>query len=370
MDRHSQGCTKLASVSLPSSMRTIGEGAFSDTALSDVTIPNGVTSIGSVAFYGCTDITSITFPISVTQVSSSAFIYCSRLNSVTVKNPKANISQNAFLNCSSALVIHSWPNSKAQAFAIEYGYAFDSRGEYSGQCGDNVTFALDIPNGTVTFSGTGNMWNYTSWDASLFSEGSWIKTVVINNGVTSVADYLMYACDGLTSVKLASSVTSIGQSAFKFCTGLTGMMLPTSVSSIGNSAFEKCTSLQDITILNQNASIGSNVFSGRSSGLTIHGFTGSTAQSYANSQGITFVSVDEPTFFLPDDLTSIGADAFSNISAKAVVIPKTVTSISGNPFAGSAVVAIYGYPGTAAETLANTYGYIFYPIDDNWMAGH
>ena len=75
-------------------------------------------------------------------------------------------------------------------------------------------------------------------------------------------------------------------------------------------------------------------------------------------------------FILPASLTSIEDEAFSGISATAVVIPGSVTSITGNPFAGIDTLTIYGYPGSAAETFANRIpGYTFIPIDDEWMEG-
>ena len=73
---------------------------------------------------------------------------------------------------------------------------------------------------------------------------------------------------------------------------------------------------------------------------------------------------------LPAMLKELEAEAFSGIAAEAVVIPKTVTAINGNPFAGSAVRYVYGYPGTVAETLANAFGYLFVTIDDAWMSAH
>ena len=78
----------------------------------------------------------------------------------------------------------------------------------------------------------------------------------------------------------------------------------------------------------------------------------------------------EPTFFLPAALTVIESEAFSGITARAVVIPKTVTSISGNPFSGSSVTTVYGYAGSAAQALAAAQGYTFVTIDDAWMASH
>jgi len=78
-----------------------------------------------------------------------------------------------------------------------------------------------------------------------------------------------------------------------------------------------------------------------------------------------------PTGFiiLPASLTIIEADAFSGIGAQAVIIPKTVTGIEGNPFAGSAVRYIYGFNGIAQD-FASAYHYIYIPIDDAWMAAH
>ena len=74
---------------------------------------------------------------------------------------------------------------------------------------------------------------------------------------------------------------------------------------------------------------------------------------------------------LPAALTAVEAEAFSGIAAEAVIIPGTVVSISGNPFAGSGVRYVYGFAGTAAETLADTVdGLTFVPIDNTWMAGH
>ena len=74
---------------------------------------------------------------------------------------------------------------------------------------------------------------------------------------------------------------------------------------------------------------------------------------------------------LPADLTVIEADAFSSVAAEAVIIPGTVTSISGNPFAGSDVRFIYGHAGSAAQTLADSYDDLtFVPISDSWLASH
>ena len=83
---------------------------------------------------------------------------------------------------------------------------------------------------------------------------------------------------------------------------------------------------------------------------------------------VIITGLPTPTFVLPSALTTIESEAFSGINAVTVVIPKHVTAISGNPFAGSSVTTIYGGEGTAAQTLANTYGYNFIAVSDDWIA--
>lgn len=70
-----------------------------------------------------------------------------------------------------------------------------------------------------------------------------------------------------------------------------------------------------------------------------------------------------PTLFLPHDLITIEDDAFNGIAAEAVLIPETVTTINGDPFADSSVRYIYGYVGSAAEDFAQG-RYTFVPVED------
>lgn len=91
----------------------------------------------------------------------------------------------------------------------------------SGTCGDNLTW--DFANGVLTISGTGAMTNYSSSSSSRapwYDYRSSIKSVVIEEGVTSIGNYAFNACSGLTSVTIPNSVTSIGRSAFYGCTNL------------------------------------------------------------------------------------------------------------------------------------------------------
>ena len=164
----------------------------------------------------------------------------------------------------------------------------------SGTCGENLTWTLDS-DGVLTISGTGKMTNYSSSYYSIpwSSNRSAIKTVIIENGVTSIGNYAFYYCKSLTSVTIGNSVTSIGYSAFRYCTSLTSVTIPDSVTSIGNYAFSYCTNLASITILNPACEIYDRADT-IDAGTTIYGYANSTAQAYAEKYNRTFVALDEP----------------------------------------------------------------------------
>ena len=80
------GCSSLTSITLPNSVKSIGDGVFYGcSSLTNITIPNLVTYIGTQAFYGCTGLTSISIPNSVTSIEDDAFYLFSSLTSIYVK---------------------------------------------------------------------------------------------------------------------------------------------------------------------------------------------------------------------------------------------------------------------------------------------
>ena len=102
-----------------------------------------------------------------------------------------------------------------------------------------ITWSLS-EDGTLTISGTGDMENYSMTNMPWYSQRSNIKSVVINNSVTSIGDLAFYGCKNLTSIIISNSVKSIGERAFSTCTSLTSITIPNSVKSIGYSAFYYC----------------------------------------------------------------------------------------------------------------------------------
>ena len=82
------GCSSLTSITIPNGVTRIGSGAFQSTGLTSVTIGNNVTSIGDSAFYGCRGLTSVTIPDSVTSIGYAAFYGCTDLISITYQGTK------------------------------------------------------------------------------------------------------------------------------------------------------------------------------------------------------------------------------------------------------------------------------------------
>ena len=90
----------LSNYTIPNSVTEIGSMAFAAcSSLTAIIIPDSVTEIGGAAFMGCESLTSITIPDSVTEIESMAFTACSSLTSITIPNSVTEIGSGAFKGC-------------------------------------------------------------------------------------------------------------------------------------------------------------------------------------------------------------------------------------------------------------------------------
>jgi hypothetical protein len=134
----------------------------------------------------------------------------------------------------------------------------------TGDCTWTLTGTADNYKLTFTaISDDGAMGNYTSSGSMpWYSYLSDIKTVDIQQGVTTIGNYAFYECSGLTSVIIPNSVTTIGNRTFMHCSSLTSVTIPNSThfTTVGNEAFYGCSGLTSITIGNSVTSIGNYAF--------------------------------------------------------------------------------------------------------------
>ena len=157
-----------------------------------------------------------------------------------------------------------------------------------------------------------------------------IRSVTIQQNVTSIGDRAFDGCSALTTLSLGEKIKTIGNYAFENCTSLTGVTIPQSVTSIGYSAFEGCTNLNPLTIKGPITSMGNYAFAGSTylTSLTLY----DDIQTIGNFAFVGSTSLKTVT--LPKNLTSIGEYAFARCSElESITIPEKVKTINSKTFA-------------------------------------
>ena len=194
--------------------------------------------------------------------------------------------------------------------------------ETSGKCGENVTWIYE--NGTLTISGTGDMWDYIRMnEAPWYEYHDTIKTAVIQAGVTSIGNWAFWDCNNLVYIDIPSSILSIGERSFYKCYSLTTVKISGAVENIATDAFYYCSKLSRIDVDANNAcysSINGNLYNKNKTTL-IQYATGKNDRSFEVPNNVT--SIDDQAFcgcselinvIIPDSVASIGYWSFRDCS--------------------------------------------------------
>ena len=316
-------------VKIPSSIEgypvtSIGANAFRSVIsaprfITEVTIPDTVTSIGVYAFSGI-KIKSIIIPDSVTDISAFAFYSSQLLDSITLPKSVKHIGESAFRSTGYYNTKENWQDD-----VLYIDSALISAKE-------SVSGELKIKDGTTVIADRA------------FDGCELLGSVTIPQGVTSIGEYIFYDCKALESVTIPKGVKNIGTFAFANCSSLKKVDIPDGVIDIGEHAFSWCSSLERVTMPESVTSIGASAFSVCS-------------------------SLDE--VIIPSGVTNINETAFSACaSLKSIVIPKGVTSIGDRAFLSCTSLADITIPESVITIGIDAFGdTAYYSNTDNWQDG-
>ena len=225
-------CTDLAEIIVPDGVISIGNGAFlQNSGAKRVVLPPSTVYIGHGALRDCSALTSVSLPDSMSnRLFLDMFEGCTNLKSVDIPDGITDIYEGDLASCPNWTDIYydNWGrvwnrvvSNVRDSIPDRMNVHFKDNIYDSGSCGENVTWTLTA-DGTLTISGTGAMTDYTYDSRSpWYSCRTYIKRVVMQQGVTSIGDLAFWDCSGLTSVTIPDGVTSIGGKAFYYCDSLT-----------------------------------------------------------------------------------------------------------------------------------------------------
>jgi uncharacterized protein YjdB len=299
---------KLTSITIPSGVTRIGNGAFANLHhLGSITIPEGVTEIGQYAFSEF-PFTSVTIPSSVNSIGDHAF--------------SQSISQLVSINVKAGNSIYS----------PEDGMLFDKA----------KTRLIQYPAGKpdVTYTIPRSV-KYIDWYA--FEKCKNLTSIIIPDNVKIIEGSAFADCSNLQSIIIPNSVTDIGLYAFAKCTKLTSVVIPQSVVSVGEGAFSSCSNLSSISVKEENLNYISEddiLFNKTKTNLICYP-AGKQGNNYIIPTTITDIGIGAfqgcknlVSVTIPDGIKEIKRDCFHGCSSlSSIIIPYGVTTIESGAIA-------------------------------------
>lgn len=209
----------LKNIVLPPNLRTIGNNAFRQSGLTEISIPETVTSIGEYCFQDCESLVSATLSCESVTLGRDCFRSCGVLDNVNLHGANS-LPQNCFYDCKmlSTVVLSEGISSIGN--------------ECFREC--NALSAINLPEGL------------NSIDSWAFYNTTSLKEIIFPESLRTISDYAFYY-SGLEKAILPERLTGLGFQAFYYCQSLEEVVLPTTISYYPNGEFTNCTNIKKVT---------------------------------------------------------------------------------------------------------------------------
>ncbi len=340
-------CAGITEVSVPNSVEDIANYGFQNcTSLKTVALNNGVKKLQWRVFDGCTSLTTVTGINKLEYISSDVFrgtpwledlpdglLYLGKVlfmykgtmpdnTTINIKEGTTQIAYRALFECK-GLVGLSIPESLT---TIESGNFYEN----------NLSKIIVAP-GNKKYDSRDNCNAIIETSTNTLIHGC--KTSTIPNTVTTLGDYSLAYCSGLTSIVIPSSVDSIADGAFAQCDNLTTVLIGKGTRKIVNNPFYGCRKLRSISVATNNPYIDSrddcNAIIEKSTGKLLVGCAATKIPASTKAIGVyAFYNLTIKSISIPDQVESIGNYAFPYLynGLRSLTIGKSVKQIGKGAF--------------------------------------
>ena len=288
-----------------------------DNTVTEIVIPEeiegvAVTGIQGYAFSGCTDLSYVYIPASIKTMQSGVFRGCSKLLKIDVDNTSTSYKSIEGVLYTSDMELYAYPTGKeGSSYTLETGTKSVWPYAFSGASIESIV----LPH-TVTEIGQGAF------------NGAKLKSVELPDSVTTVGEGVFSSCKELVSAKLSQNLKSLSYNMFNNCPKLNTVYIGDNTFNIEGRAFYACETLTDVSMPQNLKNLGESAF------------------SYCTSL---------ERLELPAGISTIPSGAFSSSGIKSLVIPDSVTTITGGAFYGCSRLESLTIPGSVNSIGENAF---------------
>ena len=376
-------CNGLIQLTVPEGVVSIGERAFDCSSdLTQITLPNSLQHIGYGAFVSCHALTEIRIGTNVTEIEPGAFDACTGLNKfwVDANNTAYCCDEQGVLYNKEKTVLLQAPRAISGCYTVAQGVTIIEKSAFN-KCTaltevilpDTVTeigesafsrssvSTVNIPDG-VTHIGAFAFYNsdlsavripdsVTTIGDGVFCNCMNLEQAILPEGLTEIPPQMFISCVSLTQINIPSSVSTIGSCAFEACTKLAQLTISEGVTVIDRSAFFGCTALTTVSLPESIVDIGLGAFGGCRNLEYNHTWRG--PGKYLGSEGNPFFALmgvsdtDIESFTIPEETKVLAAGAFSTCECmKTIKLPDGLVAIGDQAFHDCATLSEIEIPDT------------------------